>query len=232
MTEKLTALIFIFALMLSSCALHKRQEVSPSVGVPETYHGESIEGEPTDRWWESFHDPDLNALMDIAFKNNLDLKVAFARLEQMRAVTRISFSNQLPRVSADYQASKEKTPGFFGDNEGDSYRLSATASYEVDLWGKYYEGTRAAKLDFNAAEEDVRALYLSLSAQISDFYYLALEQKEQLNLTRKTIESMEDTLARVERRYRSGLISALDVYQARQNLAAAVMGRVPIPVEE
>jgi NodT family efflux transporter outer membrane factor (OMF) lipoprotein len=222
-------MLLLIAMMLSGCALHKEQDVSPSVGVPETYLGETLEGEPIERWWESFHDPDLNALLDVAFKNNLDLKEAFARLEQMRAVTRISFSRQLPGVSADYQATKEKTPGFFGDNEGDSYRLSATASYEVDLWGKYYESTMAAKLDFNAAEEDVLALYLSLSAQISDFYYLALEQKEQINLTKKTIESMEDTLQRVERRYRSGLISALDVYQARQNLAAA---RALLPVYE
>ena len=92
MTERLKVLSLIFLLMLSSCALHKSQEVSPSVGIPETYLGESIDGEPIDRWWESFNDPDLNALLNITFKNNLDLKEAFARLEQMRAVTRISFS--------------------------------------------------------------------------------------------------------------------------------------------
>lgn len=229
MTEKLTALTLTLGLILSSCALHKEQDVSPSVGVPETYHGEPIEGEPIDKWWESFHDPDLNALLHVAFKNNLDLKEAFARLEQMRAVTGVSFSDQLPKVSADYQASREKTPGFLGDNEGDSYRLSATASYEVDLWGKYYERTRAAKLDFHATQEDILALYLSLSANVSDLYYLALEQKEQINLTKKTIDSIEDTLERVERRYRSGLVSALDVYQARQNLAAA---RALLPVYE
>ncbi len=225
MTKRLAVMVLL--LIMPSCVLHRPQEVLPSVNVPDTYHGERAEGKPIDKWWESFHDPDLNALLHVAFKNNLDLKEAFARLAQMRAVTGISFSDQLPKVNADYQVGTEETPGFLGNNEGDSYRLSASASYEVDLWGKYYESTSAAKLDFHAKREDILALYLSLSAQVSDFYYLALEQKEQINLIKKTIHSMEDTLKRVERRYRSGLVSALDVYQARENLTAA---RALLPV--
>jgi NodT family efflux transporter outer membrane factor (OMF) lipoprotein len=229
MMKKLTYFAFLLTFVISACALHVEQDVLPSVAVPEHYNGEAKEGDLIERWWESFHDPDLNALLDVAFKNNLDLKVTFARLEQMRATARISFSRQLPSVSAEYKTTTEKTPSFLGDNEGDSYSLSATASYEVDLWGKYYETTRAASFDFEAAEEDVLALYLSLSAQVSDLYYLALEQKEQINLTKKTIDSMEDTMQRVERRYYSGLISALDVYQAKENLAAA---RALLPVYE
>jgi NodT family efflux transporter outer membrane factor (OMF) lipoprotein len=82
-------------------------------------------------------------------------------------------------------------------------------------------GTSAAKFDVMASEQDLNALYISISAQLADLYYLAVEQQAQLDLSDKTIDSFEDTLDRVERRYRSGLVPALDVYQSRANLASA-----------
>jgi NodT family efflux transporter outer membrane factor (OMF) lipoprotein len=101
------------------------------------------------------------------------------------------------------------------------FRLSPTTSYEIDLWRKISSRTKAARLDASASEEDIRSLYISISAELADLYYLAVEQRAQLELTDRTIEAFEDALARVERRYREGLVPALDLYQARENLALA-----------
>ena len=72
-----------------------------------------------------------------------------------------------------------------------------------------------------ATEQDLKALFISVSAQAADLYYLAVEQRAQLGLSDQTIASFQDTLDRVERRYRGGLVPSIDLYQARQNLAAA-----------
>jgi outer membrane protein TolC len=109
----------------------------------------------------------------------------------------------------------------FGAVTFDTYSLSAGASYEIDLWKKLDSKTEAARLNELASEHDLKALYIGISAQLAGLYYLAIEQRAQMELSDQTIESFQDTLDRVERRYRGGLVPALDVYQSRQNLAAA-----------
>jgi NodT family efflux transporter outer membrane factor (OMF) lipoprotein len=189
--------------------------------IPQAYTEESTKGQPVEKWWEAFNDPRLNEIIAQAFENNLDLRQAYANYRQLQAVTKGTRAIQYPSLNAEYENTWEETPGFFGDNEGNSYRLAATAAFEVDLWQKLNSRTRAAQFDMKASQEEVLALYLSLSARLADFYYLAIEQRAQIALTDNAIASFEDTVERVERRYREGLVPALDVYQARQNLAAA-----------
>ena len=105
--------------------------------------------------------------------------------------------------------------------EAGTYSLSASASYELDLWKKAGSKTDASRLDAFASEEDLRTAYISISAQLADLYYLAVEQRLQLELADRIIASFQDTLNRVERRYREGLVPAIDVYQSRQGLAGA-----------
>jgi NodT family efflux transporter outer membrane factor (OMF) lipoprotein len=191
------------------------------VALPEAFKGETAPGIPIGRWWERFNDPALNALVAEAFSGNLDLAQAYARLDQFEAVAKATGGAEIPAISAQGEWSREDTPSFFGNNTGNSYRYSAAASYEVDLWRKLRSRTRASRIEMQASRDDVAALYQTLAALVVDTYYLAVEQRAQLALTDRTIQSFADTVARVERRYREGLVPALDVYQARQNLAAA-----------
>lgn len=220
-TKALTMLLS--ACLLAGCSLHRVQEITPSVTIPDSYLEEAPPAatDAVDSWWTLFDDPRLDALMEEAFTGNLDLEAAIARLEQLQAIGRISNAGRRPTLSIEGQASREKSPGFFGDNEGSSYRLSAAAAFEIDLWKKLASRRNAARLEAEASVEEVHALYLGLSARLADLYYLAAEQRSQLELTGHTVASFAETLAMVERRYREGLVPALDVYQARQNLAAA-----------
>ncbi len=74
-------------------------------------------------------------------------------------------------------------------------------------------------MEENATRQDLHALYLTLSAQVAENYYLLVEQRAKLKLIDQTISSREYYLTLVELRYREGMVSALDLYQARQNLA-------------
>lgn len=219
--RRFVTILFPISIVLTGCALHRPQSVELPVPVPESFVEKSDPGVPIERWWETFRDEKLNALMKEAFSNNLDLAGAYARLDQFESVYRSTRAAQRPSVDGKGEWTREDTPGFFGNNTGNSYRLSLAAAFELDLWQKLRSRAKAAHLEAEASRDEVEALYLTLSAQLVDNYYLAVEQRAQLELTDRTIESFSDTVERVERRYREGLVPALDLYQARQNLAGA-----------
>jgi NodT family efflux transporter outer membrane factor (OMF) lipoprotein len=146
-------------------------------------------------------------------------------MEQLQAVTRQAKSVLYPTLTAGGEASRARQPGIFGSTTGDNYSLSLAAGYEIDLWNKNRSGAMAAMLEERASREDVRSLYITLSAELVDLYYLAVEQRAQIDLTDGTIASFENTVELVTRRYVQGLVSALDVYQARQNLSFAKASR-------
>ncbi len=211
--------LFVFIIMLSAgCAVYSPQSAAPPFPVPTSFSEQNSPGVPVERWWEVFDDPELNLLMEEAFSGNPDMMQAYERFEQSRAIYRSSMAARKPSLDLRGEWSREDTPSFFGNNTGNSYILSLAAGFELDLWQKLNSRTMAAGLDMEALREEIKTLYISLSARIADLYYLAAEQRAQMKLTEQTINSYTDILSLVEARYREGLVPALDVYQARQNL--------------
>ena len=166
-------------------------------------------------------DVKLNYLMEETFIHNLDIAQAYERLEQSKDILLKTDSARGLIMNLEGTAGRRQQSVLSRSVTTNNYSLSAAAKYELDIWGKLKSGTSAAKFDVMASEQDLNALYISISAQLADLYYLAVEQQAQLDLSDQTIDSFEDTLDRVERRYRSGLVPALDVYQSRANLASA-----------
>lgn len=225
-------ILFLAVFLCAQCVVYTSKVEEPLIDLPAIYPGaEETQSVPVGRWWEQFNDTRLNNLMAEAFRNNLDIRQAYERLQQSRAIFRITDSSRGFRAGVDASAGRGRQTAFLqGDTRTspesrapvlNSYELSIAAQYEVDLWGKLRSRARAAWLDTLASEESLRSFFVGISAQIADLYYLAAEQRAQLALSDRTIESFQDTLHRVERRYREGLVPALDVYQSRQNLASA-----------
>lgn len=204
--------------LLTGCGAHTMRP-APDAKVPASYlrAQEAVPAEEAGRWWESFSDEKLNALMGEAFANNLDIARAAWRVAQSEAAAGIAGAGKYPQIEAQARAGEARA----SRNTSESYRLSAAASYEIDLWKKVSSRANAASAEAAASKEDMKALYISISARLADLYYLAVEQRAQLELTDRTIAAFEDTLERVERRYNAGLVPALDLYQSRQNLAIA-----------
>jgi NodT family efflux transporter outer membrane factor (OMF) lipoprotein len=220
--------MILVAPFFGGCSVHHPQNVTLPSPVPDSFvwqEGPPVESLPIGRWWVAFGDENLNALMKEALANNLDLARSFARMEQFQAVTRQARSVQYPYLNALGEAGRSRQPGITGSHTGNSYSLSLAAGYEVDLWNKNRSGVMAAMLEERASREDIRSLYISLSADLVDLYYLAVEERAQIDLTDGTIASFENTVELVTRRYLQGLVSALDVYQARQNLSFAKASR-------
>ncbi len=231
MNPTIRSTLFIFFTMFSlyGCSLYRQQKVTPPLPIPDSYKERASVFEKSiahmDRWWEVFEDKRLNRLMEDAFKNNLDLMMAFERLKEAEAVTRIDLASERPIINFDGVFSRNREPGTFGATTGNNYSLSIAADYEVDLWNRLASLTQASRLEYKATLEDIKALYISISAQLADLYFLAQEERAQIELTDRIIESFKETLDRVELRYKAGLVPALDLYQARQSLASAMANR-------
>ncbi|MDH3453799.1 MAG: efflux transporter outer membrane subunit [Desulfuromonadales bacterium] len=215
-------------LLLVGCSLHQPTRVLLPVDPPPEYLENQAAVQPglsAEQWWLAFNDEHLNLLMTELFAHNLELVQSFARLEQVESIVRITRSAQSPALSAAGNLSRSRQPGVMNDFTGDSRQLSLAAGFELDLWGKLAAQSQAANLDLAASRQDVQTLYLGLSARLADLYFIAVEQRAQLALTDQIISSFTETAARVESRYRRGLVPAVDMYQARQSLAGAQAAR-------
>lgn len=222
--KSLPAFIGLFTLLaLAGCSLHPSQLGQADLALPPVFieSGQPAAAQPLSRWWEEFGDDTLNSLMVETLANNLDLRQASARLAQLEASSRIAAAGLLPFVNAGAQANRSQQQGISGETRGTNYNLSLAAGYELDLWRKISARTVAAGFTAQASTAELKALYITLSAQLADLYFLAVEQRAQLKLTDQIIATLADNLARLERRYESGIAPAKDLYQARQNLAAA-----------
>jgi outer membrane protein, multidrug efflux system len=216
--------VWILLPALTGCAVHRPQEATLPTRVPPAYAEQAAPAEPAplERWWEAFGDPHLNALAEEAFAANLDLEQAYARLAQAEATLRTAAAAQQPNLDFSAAAGRRRQSlGFLGAVTEDAWSLSAPAAFEIDLWRKLVSRAAAARLETKAFREELLAFYLTLTARVADLYFLAVEQRAQLSLADRTITAFADTLERVERRYREGLVPALDVYQSRENLAGA-----------
>ncbi len=173
----------------------------------------------SERWWTDFHDPQLNQLQQQLFSSNLDLRQALYRLQQLEALQKMSGASLWPQLNLNGSVSRDRSPGLVNDTTSTSSRLSVAAGYEVDLWDKLRDKSKAAELRQRAGERDVQALFLSLSAQLTEQYFLAVGQRAHLKLLEQQTDRKSDLLQTVTERYRAGLSTASEVYKAQQNLA-------------
>lgn len=191
--------------------------------LPEHFAGAEAAQEISEpgRFWEQFNDSTLNELEKQGLDNNLTIKQAMARHAQFTALEKISRASALPFLNLNASSNHDKSLSMGGSSEGSGLKLSTAAAYEIDLWNKLGSERNAAFYNTQASVAEIKTAFISVAAQVADLYYLGAEQQAQQELNARIIASQSDTLSRIERRYEAGLVPALDVYQARQNLIAA-----------
>jgi NodT family efflux transporter outer membrane factor (OMF) lipoprotein len=113
----------------------------------------------------------------------------------------------------------EDQPSGSSVSSADSYGLGLTASYEVDLWGRVRADAAAAADSLIATTEDAYAALHSVAGQVALTWLDILSYEQIIAVTRAQAETNQKNLELIELRYRSGLATALDVYQQRQAVA-------------
>ncbi len=212
-------------------------EVPASWAAPGGHGGASplsaaLDAQGNGRWWEEFQDSVLDSLVQRALRHNNDLATAAARVLEARALAKGAAADRWPSLEIGGSASRSKSanlnfPSFISPYLS-SFSANATMRYEADLWGRVARGQEAAVASLLAGESDRRALARSIVAEVVRARLEILELERQLSLTRATIENYDLNLQVVQDRYRQGLVSALDVDLATQNLAAAQATQPPL----
>ncbi|PID80437.1 hypothetical protein CSB20_07520 [bacterium DOLZORAL124_64_63] len=182
-------------------------------------------GGERERWWRTFGDPVLDDLVEQALRHNNDLVAAAGRVLEAEAALGGARSSQWPTLEVGGSVSRNKssqaTGPAFGSPRYDSFSATATARYTLDLWGRIARGKEAAAAGLLAHESDRRALVQNIIARVVNTWLEIRELELQVDLNERTVNNFQTNLETVEARYRRGLVSALDVHLAGQNLAGA-----------
>jgi multidrug efflux system outer membrane protein len=219
--------LVLLSLLLSSCAMGPNYE-RPKIETADNFRMAEIEGESIANlpWWELLHDEQLQLLIRQALAENKDLKQAVASMEEFQARIFMARSDFLPGINVSANAPAFGTLGGFivpGFPTPFSYFGQGTLNWEIDIWGRVRRANEAARADLLAREENRRAVVLTLVSGVAQSYFDLLQLDMQLEITRRTLLSWEETVALSQHRLRGGVISRLDADQfeaERANVSA------------
>lgn len=206
----------LLLLLIASCAPKPSSTDLPvATDTPFSPSGKEL---LTDRWWISFKDPALNALVDSALTRNLDLAATWQQFRAAEAVARREGGNRWPQVDATAQSAiRFPEPDFAG---GENVQFGIGADYEVDLWGRIRSGVQAEKFRARASLADYQAAAISLSAEIALTWYRLQAARQQLELAEDQIRTNENIVKLIRARFGGGQIRAVDILRQTQLLEA------------
>jgi len=168
----------------------------------------------------------LDKLVEEGLASNRDLAIAAARIEEARALLRITDSERLPSVDATAQRDRTRSsarssmplpPGV--PLENNNYRATVNVAYELDLWGRLASASKAARADLLATEAARRTVRIALENQIVQSYYSVLALDGQVTVTQRTIEVRTRDVNLQRKRYDAGLISDFGLRQLEAEVA-------------
>lgn len=172
-------------------------------------------------WIELFGDETLVKLVAEAQDNNRNLQAAAANVDRSRALAKQAGAALSPQVSLGRGSSGS---GDFDGRTDNQFSLAANASWEVDLWGRLGSGKQAASESAEAAEADYIYSQHSLAAQVASAYFLAIEAKQQLGLSQKTVDTLTQTQRIVQVQFDNGVANQQDLSLVNSDLARAQDG--------
>lgn len=229
-------LISLLCLLLAGCLVGPDYQ-RPQVATPSQWRTDQP-GAPeaaNTAWWEQFGDPRLNGLVRQALRDNPDLRLAAARIEELAGVYQTRRSAFLPQAGLAGSAVNQRLtergatplPSNAGvQNPATLHNLGPVASWELDFWGRLRRTSEAAWADLVASQEGHRAVAVSLVAAVADAYLNLRGLDKQLDIARRTVEVRRKSLDIFSLRFKAGLISDLQLYQVRSEYEQA-MATVP-----
>lgn len=210
------------AAALLACSPHKvTKNPLPPVPVPEAFGTSTGSNALPEKWWADFNDAALEQLIADTLSGNLQLRAAWARVEQARTLVIQANSGKYPQLELSAGASRQKLRFNFQQEitvQSDQFSASLAASYELDLWRRMANQGDAAALDALAMRDDVESIAISLAAEVTEAWFDLIAQRAQKQLITEQLQINETYLELVELRFQKGLAAGLDVYQQRQQV--------------
>ena len=211
--KKILIPLILLLVTMNSCALYKDYERPEIDFVDSLYNRIPAAGDYESiaslTWRELFADTLLQNLIEIGLKNNTDLEIARLKVEQAEATLQTSKLAFYPNVSFSAQAGVK--------NEGFNYSLTPTASWEIDAFGRLRNTKKGAEAALAATEAYQQAVQTQLVATIADAYYTLLMLDEQLEISKRTLNTWEENIRTLSALKRAGKTNEAAVLQAKAN---------------
>ena len=220
--QKLT-IFLLLAFLISSCAQkqavqHDSLKLSDSWDNNSEMHNISNEGKVSDaqkNWWKDFKDPQLNELISLAIENNLDNKIAIARVKQARADGNVTYSDLLPNINATESASSSKQIVSGASPKTNLITTALDLSWELDFFGKQRHLTQADAYSTMSYESDKDQIMLTLVADLISNYITYAKTLELIKINKKTSEESKHSLDLAKSKHLSGVTGSLEVEEER-----------------
>ena len=209
-------LIVAVALLASGCAVYAPKVPVAEPGVPDAWPiaPETVAtGAAADIGWRDFFTDDrLEALIAQALDNNRDLRIAVLNVERARSLYRIQRADRLPSLGVTAAMTR------VGDDNApvsEGYTADLGAAFELDLFGRVRNLSKAALEQYLATEEARRATQLLLISDVAGAYLTLAADQELQRIAQATLATHEKSFDLTQRRYDLGAVSALDLGRAR-----------------
>ena len=224
-------IVLIAAAWLTGCAVGPNYQ-RPLVKTPENFRAPDPlpPPQPTSladlKWWDVFKDEKLQELIRAALDANYDLRDAVVRVEAARASLGSTRSNQFPQIGAsgDIQFTRisrggqTPLPASLVPSQNRNFGEAALnlLSFEVDIWGRLRRATEAARANMLSAEENRKAVVVTLVSDVATAYLHLRELDYELEISTATLATRRDSLSLTTDRQTGGVATLLDLRQAEQ----------------
>ena len=238
-----SALAALVAVSLTACTVGPKYH-TPTAQLPDSYKeltprdypqtaGWST-AQPSDgilrgKWWEIFHDPQLNALEEKVDVSNQTVAAATANFMAARAIVREARSQYFPSVStnpsitAQRPSSSNSTKATTGSSSQSvptftAYSLPFDATWQPDLFGRVRNTVRSTLAGAQVSAADLENVRLSVQAELAVDYFSLRGQDSLRNLLDKTVVDFQQSLDLTKVLYETGISSDEAVAQAETQL--------------
>ena len=234
-------------LVLAGCAVGPDYQ-RPAIDVGAAYRQAAIAADPEANagwvqarpdaaplrpdWWALYGDATLNELMAAFQEGNLDVRLAEARYRQAQAALRSARSGFFPTVGGNASVERSGSGGgsasgsgggggSFGGGASNSYVLSGSVSWEIDLWGRVRRSVEAGQAALDASGADIDDVRLSMQSTLAQTYFSLRVTDAEIRLMEQTVQAYERSLTLTGNRYQAGVAMQADVAAARTQLENA-----------
>jgi len=222
--------VFMAAMMSSSlvagCSVgpnYHRPVVQPPTAYRDLSENAKVQAQAASYadlpWWHVFQDPQLQELIRTALKQNYDLQLATERINAARAQVAIARSRLFPQVQGNGDFSGGKEHNF--QTKSNFLLLTADAAFQLDFFGRLRRATEASRAELLATEDARQTIILTLVSDVASAYFALLQLDLQLQITRETVKTQQDSVKLTNLRVEHGVATRLDVLQAQQVLDSA-----------
>jgi multidrug efflux system outer membrane protein len=257
--KKIFKYFFIFllsAFIISSCKVTQTYR-APAISTAGLYRDSSspdTNNIANLHYAAVFTDPVLQRLISEGIAQNLNLKVAYTRVQQSRSYYLQSGAAFYPTLNANAQVTESKlsaVQGFGIRNSATQYQLGASSSWEVNLWGRLSSARRASLASLLQSEAYARAVQTALVASIASYYYSLAGLDSKLAITQLTVQNWDTTVQTMRALKEAAVVTGAAVVQSEasrygaevtipdlkqniketENALSIILGRAPGTIE-